>query len=257
MIKLKNLIVESAALKSKIEDYFYECMRKHFSEYIKSIREWGVPKFTLMSDPRYAGLFVYTAYPYAMKLDSQSIKINRDITTNQEVFKSTVFHETIHYVQYNLKVRELPPYNRPFRDTGDGHDREFYSWLKAINRIEGSDFVKKSEELSVTLKSYKPFYIYGAVNPKDNGMYYYWTVRFSEKAANTLNILVDRGWKSPFILEVDTARLKSPNVRFKQSKLRMGGIDNDDEKSIILSLIKNGGNLYRGVKYKIDAKLIG
>jgi hypothetical protein len=257
MIKLKSILIENTQLKSKIEEYFYECMKKHFSEYYKYIREWGVPKFELMSNPRYAGLFVYLARPRQLDLINQSIKINRDITTNVDNFRSVVFHETIHYVQYNLKVRGLYPYELPFRDTGDGHDAEFFSWVKSINRVEGSNFVKRSEELDVNLKSYKPFYIYGVVDQKDNGLYYYWTVRFNEKAASTLAVLVERGWKSPFILKVDVARLKSANVRFNKSRISLGRIDDDAEKSYVLSLIKKGEDLYSAKKYKTNDKLVG
>lgn len=226
---MKLIPILEAATKSDIQKYFFECLNKYFPEYSKKTSEWGIPKFSLRSGITEGGYYSHASFWGRGYVTDQQITVNKDLSNNESIFRSVVFHETIHYVQVNLVARKLHPYTneKPL----DYHDNFFMQMLKKINSVEGNNYIKVSEQIDdlADLKTVKPFFVYGIIT-KSNQYAYVWTVSSQPDLDDFFKRLITQNkYKSVFKIEVDLFWFKVAKFKYKKgSSIKFAVIEKDE-----------------------------
>jgi len=165
MIKLINIINEEYNKRQtlgEMENYFNECIKMFYSEYKSQINDgtFLYPKFAIERLPgNQIGLCSYSWNNRTKEIIGDiTIHLHTDYATN-EMVKSVIFHETIHFIQANLKNHKLEPY--PFgTDKSNAHDSFFFSECSRMNVVLGTDFIKKSATIDNFTDLSNSFYVY-------------------------------------------------------------------------------------------------
>ena len=223
---IESLLTEADlnAIKKNTEQYFNQCMAKYFSEYRGKMSEWGIPTFKVRSGTQNAGLFSYV--PNIGKLSNQSITMNPDIAANGELLRRVAFHETIHYVQTNLSVRRLPPYEDGKRTSV--HDAYFIEMMNKINSGEGSNYVTVKQDAVEILVASKEFYVYGIEDdkgrfatvwsPTENSTMYNWLIRTGKEK-----------YENIFQFKTDDYYFKTSLSKFTRGSIKFALVENADK----------------------------
>lgn len=224
----ESLIQESGYgnIKSLTEKYFNECMDRYFPEYKKYMSEWGIPVFKVRSGTATAGLFSYI--PNKGKLSNQSITMNPDIAANgDDMVRRVTFHETIHYVQTNLSIRRLPPYENG-KNT-DHHDKYFNDMMGKINSEEGKDYVTVKQDSEGIQVSSKEIYVYG-IETNRGDFASVWSPTQSEELEKWLMTTAKAKYKNVFYFKTNDYYFKDSKSKLKNGgNLRFVGINKPDK----------------------------
>jgi len=222
----KSILTEADlnAIKKNTEQYFNQCMAKYFSEYRGKMSEWGIPTFKVRSGTQNAGLFSYV--PNIGKLSNQSITMNPDIAVNGELLRQVAFHETIHYVQTNLSVRRLSPYEDGKRTSI--HDAYFIEMMNKINSGEGSNYVTVKQDAAEILVASKEFYVYGFED--DNGrVATVWSPTENSKLHNWLMHTGKEKYKNIFQFKTDDYYFKTSSSKLKGGTMKFTVVEKADK----------------------------
>lgn len=170
-LKSLYLEVKYEATTHQMKLWFMECISKYFPEYKSKVgKEWNLPTFEVKSSPNRAGWFKGTSWSNDGKAESSTFSINRDLIGN-EAYKRIVYHETIHYIQFNLYTQ------RQWATMANGgHDGFFREAMAKINAGEGSGFVtQKAEDLHTwgAIAGGKEFWVYGIKDYRGRYMFAY------------------------------------------------------------------------------------
>jgi hypothetical protein len=145
MIKLINILKEVTNKNDKlntIRKYFYDCLDEFYPEY-KQYTNQFTPKFEIKNLRGAAGHCKSTRRNG--NLINIEIVIQDDFSSGDDVTKSVVYHETIHYMQDILIEFKLEPYIAGYI-RGDYHDKFFMSELERMNKVLGNNFVTRTED---------------------------------------------------------------------------------------------------------------
>ena len=146
-MRLKQYLIEEISrktAKAEFKKLFAEFTTKYFPN-----NPHLEPTFRLKSHDRRIGY-------YSPK--DKTVYIHPDATLDENLFKSIVFHELIHYYDH-MVAGEMSNIMHKF--TQGGHGPFFKDAMERINRKEGKDFITIKQEVE-KLRTVKGFYIFFA-----------------------------------------------------------------------------------------------
>lgn len=217
MIQFSNFLNEGKydSTKLKMEKYFNECSKKYFSEFSGMYKN---PVFVVKEHVGWAGWF---------SASRNEIGVVPELSLDDNVLKSTIFHETIHFYQDNS-------YN-PKKDEGKkaDHGRWFISKMEEINKGEGVGFVRPKEDAVNVKNTVNSFWVYGIIT-KD-GMYaYIWTPNEVESIDEWINGKAKNTYAGTFKFQTNDYYYKTPGQQYKKGKsMKFGGIDDKSKIEFI------------------------
>lgn len=233
----ETLVLEAGYgnIKSLTEKYFNECIDRYFQEYRSNMGEWGIPVFKVRSGTATAGLFSYI--PAKGRLMNQSITMNPDIAANgDDMLRRVVFHETIHYVQTNLSIRRLPPYQNG--KSTDGHDSYFSEMMIRMNSVEGRDYVTVTQDATSIKVSSKEIYVYG-IETNSGDFATVWSPTESEVVKSWLTTTARAKHKNIFWFTTNDYYFKEKGSKIKSGgSLRFAAVDKPDKVELCKKHIK-------------------
>jgi len=238
LISIYEALVQESGygnIKSLTEKYFNECMSRYFQEYKSSMEEWGIPVFKVRSGTATAGLFSYI--PAKGRLMNQAMTMNPDIAANgDDMLRRVVFHETIHYVQTNLSIRRLPPYQDG--KSTDDHDKYFTDMMGKINSGEGQDYVTVKQDATNIKVSSKEIYVYG-IETNSGDFATVWSPTESEAVKSWLTTTGKAKHKNVFWFTTNDYYFKEAGSKIKSGgSMRFAGVDKPDKIEFVKKYLK-------------------
>lgn len=211
--------IDSGKIVSEIERHFKECITKHFSQFKKYVgSEWPIPKFVLRQGTTNAGEFSYI--PTNSTPQNQKLTINPDFAV-EPFLKQIVFHETIHYVQANLRGSRISPYDiGPYKLA---HDQYFMSKMADINSIEGSNFITVKQDARQLETAHKEFHVYG-IETKSGQFATIWSPKAQPQLEKWLKDNASR-YNNTFYFVTTDYYFKTKNTQFKGASLKWGVVE--------------------------------
>ena len=141
-------------------------------------------------------------------LGQNMITLDRDVLANNQDLKETVWHELIHWLDYELHPRSAIS---DARSRSAGHGAFFQDIMKIINEHFGEELITVSGAFKGN-NTYKNYYVYIIANDKD--IVFFNSKKYSQQMVNILmkikEFLESKGniYTESYILETSDLRLK-------------------------------------------------
>ena len=153
---------------------------------------------------------------------TNTISVTPDVSFDDELLKSTVWHEAIHWVDWQLNPHQYQHYSenqkrwifnkKKFKKDDEGHGAFFWSQLKRINKLENKELITKTGNLRILgKKTARPYDLYIFDNDKNNKIYTTWSPNPKNREILTLKMqsfINSKGGGDLYIVNTDNARFK-------------------------------------------------
>lgn len=203
---------------NQMKTWFFEGVSKYFPEYKDKIgKDWPMPIFEVKSHSSYAGWFKVTKWSSDRKAVECKISVNKDLIDNEK-YRSIVLHELIHYIQSNVYS-----YNQYATMSNGGHDSFFYKYLEAMNAKEGSNFIKKSEDISSwgTIGGGQEFWVYGIRDRKGRIMLAYSRTERPDVVELLKRQIKLQGWDAIYSFKSNDMKYRIGKITTVKGKIRL------------------------------------